>query len=179
MLKRRRFWSCGSWRRKGCVILSTAWPAFFFNPAQNAVTFNPNGRLLRKVWSCGWFLATKWLLHLSTHLSALLFNPAENAARFKPNGRWVPSLLRLILIVVWMMPEATLVPQPLPLPSPSAPLRFLDRDGPLRWMDPVLDVDPPSSHGAARPERTRARFLIPGEPNRRSVSFCFLGGALD
>ena len=80
-----------------------------------------------------------------------------------------------------MMPEATLVPQPRsPFPLPQRLfLRFLDRDGPLRWMDPVLDVDPPSSHGAARPERTRARFLIPGEPNRRSVSFCFLGGALD
>lgn len=124
MLKRRRFGPVvlGD-GRKGCVILSTAWSAFFFNRAQNAVTFNPNGRLLRKVWSCGCFSATKRLLHPIDPLGRFLFNPAENAARFNLNGRWVPSLLRLLLIVVWMMPEATLVPQPLlPLPSPSAPL---------------------------------------------------------
>ncbi|RWV84199.1 hypothetical protein GW17_00054104 [Ensete ventricosum] len=36
--------------------------------------------------------------------------------------------------------------------SPSPPLRFSGRDGPIRWMDSVLDVVPSSSHGEARPE---------------------------
>ncbi|URE35907.1 hypothetical protein MUK42_03615 [Musa troglodytarum] len=58
-------------------------------------------------------------------------------------------------------------------PSPSCSLAhllpfsvtassFLGRDGPIRWMDSVLDVVPSSSHGEARPECDPARFLMPG-----------------
>ncbi|KAJ8477137.1 hypothetical protein OPV22_020864 [Ensete ventricosum] len=108
------------------------------------------------------------LVVLWRHLSILLlFNAAENAARFNLKW-WLGSVSSSSCINNCCLDDARgNPPQPLRSPSPfslrASSIRFLDRDGPLRWMDQVLDVDPPSSHGAARSERTRARFLIPGE----------------